>query len=288
MNDLPFGLVKAVKGRGHEVVADPENRERALEPFDDGGPVFADLIDRFAKGHDLGAELAGAGEVSGFGCVVEIDVERLIQVRSAVDAATAAHEDDFAEELFGSDEKGPVGPGRFGEVAHFAEVDEVAGAVFETDDFFLIEGPGHDLAGEGGLCQGRHVVEHEGEGEFGKKLLDELAQLGLSGGKVEGRRGHDGVGSAVSRVAGEPGGLDEGGVGDADENGDATADETAGVLDEFTPKPVAETGGLAGGAEDEKPRDAAGDEALDVAFEAGEVEVSRPVSGVIMGGMMPW
>ena len=85
----------------------------------------------------------------------------------------------------------------------------------------------------------------------------------------------------------EPDALDEGGVGDSDQHGDASCDLTAYQLDEFITQPVGQALGFARRAEQKNGMDSAGDEVLRERTVPSRSSSSSPLSGVIIGGMMP-
>src|ERR1035438_7738906 len=64
-----------MKRLGHEVAANPQAGQAALDSLDDRRRVVADLIERLADMHDLGMELLGAGYIAGAGRFTELDVE---------------------------------------------------------------------------------------------------------------------------------------------------------------------------------------------------------------------
>ena len=207
-------------------------------------------------------------------------------MRAAVDAAVAAAGDGFGKEMLGADEEGPVGAD-FGESEGLGEIVEVAGAVFEADDFSEVGNAAEGFELEMDFGHHRHVVEEEREGQLRDEAFDEFEEFGLAGGEIVGGGGDDAVGAGIGGELGEVDGFDEGGVGDADENGEAVVHELAGAGDDFAAEAVAEAGALAGGAEDENGADAAVDELLDEAFEAGDVEEVAVEEGRDHQGMMP-
>jgi hypothetical protein len=225
----------------------------------------------FAELEEALLELGDAGVVGAGGGFVEFDEEGGANLRTAVDAAVAAAGDGFGEEMLGADEEGPIGAD-FGEGESLGEIVEVAGAVLEADDFFEVRNAAEGFQLEMNFGHHRHVVEEEREGQLRDEALDVFEEFGLAGGEIVGGGGDDAVGAGIGGELGEVNGLDEGGIGDADKNGEAIVNKLARAGDEFAAEAVAEAGGFAAGAEDEDGADAAVDELLDEAFEAGDVE----------------
>ena len=56
-----------MKRLGHEIAANPQAGQAALDCLDDRRRVASDLIERLADMHHLGMELLGAGYIAGAG-----------------------------------------------------------------------------------------------------------------------------------------------------------------------------------------------------------------------------
>ena len=121
-----FRILKAVKRRCHEIIADTQEGEGTFETFDNGRTVTAYPIDRRTERHHLRTQVAGALQISGKGGIAEIDIKPRMEIGTSVHSAMPAEEDGFAEEFLRPDEKGPVRSPRSGEVLHFPEIDEVS------------------------------------------------------------------------------------------------------------------------------------------------------------------
>lgn len=257
-----------MEGFGHEVVADVQKREAAFHGFDVAGGVFPDVVGGL-PGLNLNHELGGV--LSGGSSFVGAREERGEDVGSAVDASVGTESEGVEEKGFGADEEGPVGAFFF-EGEGFGEVVEVARAVFEADDLFLIGELAEGVDFEPDLGERGHVVEHDREREFREEMMNVVRELGLSGWEIIGRGEDKGVGSGVGGVAGEVDCFDEGGVGDADEDGHAVFDEATDQRDEFATEAIGKVGEFSAGAEDEDAVDAAVDDVFDKAGEAFLVE----------------
>lgn len=106
---LALRLVEAVEGLGHEVFADIEEGERALDPLDDRGRVAADAVEVVADHHHLRMERADTGEVARSRGFEELHVEPREGIGAAVHAAVATGKDRVGEQFLRADEQRPVG-----------------------------------------------------------------------------------------------------------------------------------------------------------------------------------
>ncbi len=102
-----------------------------------------------------------------------------------MDSAVAAELDGLDEQFLGAHEERPVGAGG-AEREDGLVVFEVAAAVLDTDDFWLLGELLESIEFEPHFGHGGHVVEHEGEREFGEEVADVVEQFCLAGGKVVG------------------------------------------------------------------------------------------------------
>ena len=183
----------------------------------------------------------------------------------------ASLEDRRGQELFRPHQHGPLGASA-GERDEAAEVDHVAGAVLDSGDARLVEGPAHGVDLEGHLREGRHVVQEERQPQLGEEVPQVLPQLRLALGHVVGRGQDHGVGARARGVTRQGDRLDEGGIRDSDQDGRASAHLGGHAADHVASEPMAQAGAFAGRAEDEDAGHARVEDVLDHPLEAGGVE----------------
>ena len=125
----------------------------------------------------------------------------------------------------------------------------------------------------------RHVVEEERQRQGVGQRRVVFDQLLLRGREVVGSGGHDRHGAAFRGVGGQFDALVERRVGDAHQHGNAPGDLTADQFDEIVAAFVREALGLAGGAEEEKGVDAAGEDVLREPYGAFAVDLVVTLQG---------
>ena len=125
----------------------------------------------------------------------------------------------------------------------------------------------------------RHVVEEERQRQRVGQRRVILDQLLLRGCEIVGCGGHDCHGAARRGVGGQFDALVERCVGDAHQYGDASGDLTADQFDEIVAAFVGEALRLAGGAEEEKCVDAAGEDVFREPYSAFAVDLVVTLQG---------
>ena len=100
LNAHAFLGAEAVERLGHEIVANPQARQRALDSLDDGRRVAPDFIQGITDLKHLGVELPGMGNIAGAGRRTQLDVEPGEEVCAPRDTTVTSSEDSFRKQLF--------------------------------------------------------------------------------------------------------------------------------------------------------------------------------------------
>src|SRR5512145_1417034 len=121
-----------MKGLGQEIIANSQQRERALESLEEARFKLPHAIDCRVDPYDRFMKRLNSGKVLGAGRLVQMDVQTRQQIRSATDPAVTSQQNGLSQKLLRSHQQSEVRPF----VQHgqkLVEVQHAGGAILDPD-----------------------------------------------------------------------------------------------------------------------------------------------------------